>query len=59
MHLPQHQQMLRDHRKHGGVDAVMAIIANENPGVFRDEQLAEIRAKQRVAEANDALAAVA
>lgn len=51
--------MLRDHRKHGGVDAVMAIIANENPGVFRDEQLAEIRAKQRVAEANDALAAVA
>ncbi|WP_167401183.1 hypothetical protein [Paraburkholderia eburnea] len=51
--------MLRDHPKHGGVDAVMVTIAKENPGVFRDEQLAEIRARQRVTEANDALAAVA
>lgn len=59
MHLPQHQEMLRNHAKHGGVDAVMAIIATENPGVFRPAQLEEIRAKRRQAEADDALASLA
>lgn len=51
--------MLRNHAKHGGVDAVMAIIATENPGVFRPAQLEEIRAKRRQAEADDALASLA
>lgn len=59
MHLPRHQQMLRDHKKHGGVDAVMAVIAKENPSAFTAEALDEIRSKRPQAEATDAAAALA
>lgn len=59
MHLPHHQQMLRDHKKHGGVDAVMTIIAKENPGALRPEAIQEIREKHRLVEKLDAFAAVA
>ncbi|CAM2151303.1 conserved hypothetical protein [Paraburkholderia tropica] len=59
MHLPKHQQMLRDHRSYGGVDAVMAIIAKENPGAFTAEALIEIFTKRQQEGSNDARAAVA
>ncbi|MDE1139557.1 hypothetical protein [Paraburkholderia tropica] len=59
MHLPKHQQMLRDHRSYGGVDAVMVIIAKENPGAFTAEALKEIREMQRLADPFDAPIALA
>lgn len=46
MHLPQHQQMLRNAANHGGVDAVMAIIARENPNALRPEAVEEILGKR-------------
>lgn len=37
MHLPQHQELLRNHAKHGGIDAVMKIIEKENKGALHVE----------------------
>ncbi|WP_042297137.1 hypothetical protein [Paraburkholderia bannensis] len=37
MHLPQHQEMLRNAAKHGGLPAVMQIIREENPGALHTE----------------------
>lgn len=51
--------MLRNRAKYGGTDAVMAIIATENPRAFRPEQLEEIHDKRRVRKAINALTAVA
>lgn len=37
MHLPHHQEMLRNAANHGGIDAVMATIAKENPRALHVE----------------------
>lgn len=38
MHLPHHQQMLREHAKHGGINAVLKIIREENSAALHIEE---------------------
>ncbi|MEI5998261.1 hypothetical protein H3V53_13915 [Paraburkholderia bengalensis] len=38
MHLPHHQDMLRNASKYGGVDAVTELIRKENPSALHVEQ---------------------
>ncbi|MBP0589304.1 hypothetical protein J8I87_06140 [Paraburkholderia sp. LEh10] len=38
MHLPHHQEMLRNAAKYGGVDAVTELIRKENPSALHVEE---------------------
>lgn len=48
MHLPHHQQMLRDHAKHGGINAVLKIIREENSAALHIEDGDRETLSQRV-----------
>ncbi|PVX86448.1 hypothetical protein [Paraburkholderia unamae] len=48
MHLPQHQQMLREAGKHGGIAAVMKIIEQENSAALHVETGERETLSQRV-----------
>ncbi|MCP3721755.1 hypothetical protein M3I53_01210 [Paraburkholderia sp. CNPSo 3272] len=48
MHLPHHQEMLRNAAKHGGIDAVMHIIREENSAALHIETGERETLSQRV-----------